>query len=27
VLSRMRYAVNKLRRWLGLDEEGSFDGL
>lgn len=27
VLSRMRYAVNKLRRWLGLEEDGSYDGL
>jgi RNA polymerase sigma-70 factor, ECF subfamily len=27
VLSRMRYAVNKLRRWLGLEEDGGFDGL
>jgi RNA polymerase sigma-70 factor (ECF subfamily) len=27
VLSRMRYAVSKLRRWLGLDEESAFDGL
>jgi RNA polymerase sigma-70 factor (ECF subfamily) len=27
VLSRMRYAVSKLRRWLGLDAEGHADGL
>lgn len=27
VLSRMRYAVTKLRRWLGLDGEGLEDGL
>ncbi len=27
VLSRMRYAVNKLRRWLGLEEDGGYDGL
>lgn len=27
VLSRMRYAVGKLRRWLGLDPEGHADGL
>lgn len=27
VLSRMRYAVSKLRRWLGLDGEGQDNGL
>jgi RNA polymerase sigma-70 factor (ECF subfamily) len=27
VLSRMRYAVNKLRRWLGVDEGSGDDGL
>jgi len=27
VLSRMRYAVNKLRRWLGIGEEAGFYGL
>jgi RNA polymerase sigma-70 factor (ECF subfamily) len=27
VLSRMRYAVSKLRRWLGLDDEGNDNGL
>jgi RNA polymerase sigma-70 factor (ECF subfamily) len=27
VLSRMRYAVSKLRRWLGLEGEGVDDGL
>jgi len=27
VLSRMRYAVNKLRRWLGVEEDEGNDGL
>ena len=27
VLSRMRYAVSKLRRWLGIDETEGVDGL
>jgi RNA polymerase sigma-70 factor, ECF subfamily len=27
VLSRMRYAVNKLRRWLGIDDDGMEYGL
>lgn len=27
VLSRMRYAVSKLRRWLGIEEGVGFDGL
>lgn len=27
VLSRMRYAVNKLRRWLGVEEDEGYDGL
>ncbi|MDQ3023245.1 MAG: sigma-70 family RNA polymerase sigma factor [bacterium] len=27
VLSRMRYAVSKLRRWLGIEESGGDDGL
>ena len=27
VLSRMRYAVNKLRRWLGIEEQDGRDGL
>lgn len=27
VLSRMRYAVSKLRRWLGIDESEGIDGL
>ena len=27
VLSRMRYAVSKLRRWLGVEEDGDINGL